>query len=440
MSDVLLHLPLPHQRLALLAPSRFKVLCWGRRCGKTEGVGLTAVVDGHGPRIAGQPIFSGALHGGTIWWVTKTSGVASLIWRALKETLRGSWIKINEVERRIDLDGVPCPGSITVKSGDEPDSLRGPGLDGLVIDEAAYCPGEVWDVMRPALADRRGWAIFISTPNYKKSGAWFEDLYVQAPARGWYRERRPTSDNPKIPSEEIEQARREMAPLLFRQEYLAEFIRGSGAIIKADWFRYYRTRTGDGGSLAYELQADDGIRVASGTEGLRYGTADLAVSLKTSADYTAIASCLATGRRDLLVLGMDRRRLEGPDQLPAIERAIAQHRLGAVWIERAGYQLSLIQAAVRRGLPVRELAADRDKLSRSMPLQARMAAGAVFFPEGAPWVPELEAELLSFTGEPDGRRTDGLQAEGDYHDDQVDALSYAAQVLAQPVPSVRALV
>jgi phage terminase large subunit-like protein len=68
-----------------------------------------------------------------------------------------------------------------------------------------------------------------------------------------------------------------------------------------------------------------------------------------------------------------------------------------------------------------------------MPLQARMAAGTVYFREGAPWLPDLETELLAFSGEPDGKRPDGLEEEVDYHDDQVDALSYAAQIVGARV-------
>jgi predicted phage terminase large subunit-like protein len=69
-------------------------------------------------------------------------------------------------------------------------------------------------------------------------------------------------------------------------------------------------------------------------------------------------------------------------------------------------------------MAVKELTADRDKLSRSLPLQARMEAGQVWLPTDAQWLGELERELLAF---PNGR-----------HDDQVDTLAYAALVSGQP--------
>jgi len=79
-------------------------------------------------------------------------------------------------------------------------------------------------------------------------------------------------------------------------------------------------------------------------------------------------------------------------------------------MERAGFQLALIQFAKRDGLPVKELKADKDKVSRAMPLAARMEAGDIFLRQGAPWLVEVERELMSF---PVGQ-----------HDDIVDALGY----------------
>ena len=121
---------------------------------------------------------------------------------------------------------------------------------------------------------------------------------------------------------------------------------------------------------------------------------------------------------NLVVLDLLRQRLEGPDILPAIRGLQDRWNVPVVYIERAGFQLTLIQQARREGMAVKELRADRDKISRSLPLQARMEAGQVWFPKDAPWVGELEREVLAF---PDAG-----------HDDQVDALSYAAAVAGRP--------
>ena len=91
----------------------------------------------------------------------------------------------------------------------------------------------------------------------------------------------------------------------------------------------------------------------------------------------------------------------------------ARWRPGYIGIEGK----SVWQAARRAGLPVRELKADRDKWTRAQPAAARMSAGTVYFRAGAPWLHDLEDELLAF---PNGS-----------FDDQVDALSYAALEVAR---------
>jgi len=111
----------------------------------------------------------------------------------------------------------------------------------------------------------------------------------------------------------------------------------------------------------------------------RFCTVDLAASLKASADFTVVCSVAARGA-DLFVLDIVRRRMEGPDIVPAIRDQMSRHDLRVAHIEAAGFQLALVQEARRDGLPVKELRADRDKVARSLPLEARMEHGTVWFP------------------------------------------------------------
>ncbi len=115
----------------------------------------------------------------------------------------------------------------------------------------------------------------------------------------------------------------------------------------------------------------------------------------------------------LFVLDMHIERMEAPDIIPQIKRQLIKHNLEWVGIERAGFQLALVQFARREGLPVLELKADRDKRQRALPLSAKMEAGLVYLPknEEYSWVADVERELLTF---PVGA-----------HDDIVDCLSYA---------------
>lgn len=392
--NLLLPKPLPHQLDFLRDKARFKVVCCGRRWGKSLA-GLIACIEGHGG-------FKGAIEGGHIWWVAPNYKLASGIWRSLKTALRFVRMGKNEVERRISLPG---NGSITVKSADTPDSLRGAGLDGVVIDEAAFCSEEVWtDVLRPALSDKQGWAIFISTPCGEN---WFYKLWLQAKdSQGWKAWQRPTSDNPKIKPEELEDAKRSLGTTVFNQEFLAHFQANKSGIFKRDWFRYYDS--GETFQIKNQVFRPGDLK--------RFATVDLATSLKTSADFTVISSWgFHTGK--LILLDVIRDRMEGPDIVPSIRKAVDRHNLSSVWIEKVGFQLSLIQEARRAGLPVRELEPNKDKVSRAMPATALMEGERVWFPRYAPWLSEIENELLNF---PNGS-----------HDDFVDTLSYAVAVSKQ---------
>jgi predicted phage terminase large subunit-like protein len=282
----------------------------------------------------------------------------------------------------------------------------------VVLDEAAFMAEEAWsEALRPSLSDRQGSALFISTP---KGHNWFWDLHERARTlKGWSSWQFPTLSNPRIDSAELDQARTELGSLVFSQEFDAEFVDMGGQVFHRDWLRYCNIRTTDSGNTVVEFESE-----AVDIQDLRrFVTVDLAASIKEHADYTVIAVTGFDGT-NLVVLDVLRRRLEGPDILPAVRRLQGKWDVPVVHIERVGFQLALIQQARRDGMAVKELRADRDKLSRSLPLQARMEAGHVWFPKHAPWLGELERELLAFPNSG--------------HDDQVDALSYAAVLAGRP--------
>jgi phage terminase large subunit-like protein len=192
------------------------VVACGRRFGKTE-TGKILMIDR-------------ALTGRVCWWISPTFRMADDVWRSLKTTLDGEWIDKNEALRRIDLPG---GGVIRVQSGHDPDALRGAGLDLAVLDEAAFLHPDVWHAaIRPALADRRGEALFLSTPNGRN---WFWGLYMlghNAAHTQWQSWRFPTSANPLIDPAEIDAARDLLPEHLFKQEYEAEFLADAGAVFR----------------------------------------------------------------------------------------------------------------------------------------------------------------------------------------------------------------
>jgi phage terminase large subunit-like protein len=206
------------QRIIADDPARFRVVACGRRWGKTT-LGLILAIEA-------------ARAGGRVWWVAPTYGLAFQPWRDLKRLLIDDPRSKLESERHIDL--TETGGSITVQSADDPDSLRGVGLDFAVIDEAAFMAEEAWTAaLRPALADRTGRALIISTPRGRN---WFFRAHqrgVDPLIEGWMGWHHPTASNPRIGAEEIAEARRTLPERIFQQEYLAAFLEDGGSVFRS---------------------------------------------------------------------------------------------------------------------------------------------------------------------------------------------------------------
>jgi len=198
--------------------ARFKVVSCGRRFGKTL-LGVVLAI-------------SCALAGGAVWWVGPTSREAGIGWRAMKglaQQIPG--IVVKAADRQIVF---PTGGWIAVLSA-QSQTLRGEGLDLIIIDEAAFLPGllNVWqEDLRAALSDRMGAAMFISSPNGRGDfyTLWQRGSNIEHP--DWQSWQASTYDNPFIPKSEIDAAKRELPDWVFRQEYLAEFVTFAGKVYK----------------------------------------------------------------------------------------------------------------------------------------------------------------------------------------------------------------
>jgi|GEM_PF-1022314 len=193
----------------------------------------------------------------------------------------------------------------------------------------------------------------------------------------------------------------------FGQEFEAAFLTPGGGIFRPEWLHSRWTRDG----TSYVLTPASGPPAIVPGDGLvTFATVDLAASLRTTADYSVVMVFGKTTGNRLLVLDVDRARREGPDLVPTMQRAVKAWKCRAVYIEKVGFQLALVQDARRQGLPVRELEADRDKVARALPATAALEGGLVFLPREARWLRDFESELLAF---PNGQ-----------FDDQVDAFAY----------------
>jgi hypothetical protein len=169
------------------------------------------------------------------------------IWNDLKSRLsKQRWIKkVNESELTITL----VNGSqIMLRSADNYDSMRGLGLDFVVFDEFADIAQETWtEVIRPALSDRQGHALFIGTP--KGMGNWAKDLWDQGQNpnfNDWSSYQYTTLDGGNVEESEITAAQHDLDERTFRQEYMATFETYAGAVYYAfDRSQLYDNRNFD---------------------------------------------------------------------------------------------------------------------------------------------------------------------------------------------------
>lgn len=215
--NVILPALFPRQRTIVDDSARFKVIVCGRRWGKTQTAAWEAL--------------RRALRGQLVWWVAPTAEVTRRGWRKiipLAQRIPG--VDIRRALREIEFPG---GGLIGFKTGDSDSGLLGEGLDYLIVDEAALVRETAWtQELRPALSDREGGAMFISTPRGQN---WFWRAYLLGvdPERAdWQSWRFPTSTNPVIKASEIEAARELLPARAFEQEYLAEFLADGGVVFR----------------------------------------------------------------------------------------------------------------------------------------------------------------------------------------------------------------
>ena len=206
------------QREVSSSPARFRVVIAGRRWGKTH--------------MACRELARFARHPDRrIWYIAPSYRMAKQIaWDHLKARLYSlNWIaKVNESDLSIKL----VNGSqIALRGADNPDSLRGVFLDFCVFDEFAMIDEKAWtEVIRPALSDRQGSAMFISTPMGRN---WAFDLYnrgVDKTEHNWESFTYTTLEGGNVTEAEIESARTDMDERQFKQEYLASFETYEGVI------------------------------------------------------------------------------------------------------------------------------------------------------------------------------------------------------------------
>jgi phage terminase large subunit-like protein len=241
---------------------------------------------------------------------------------------------------------------------------------------------ETWDTVRPILSDNLGKSLMITTPNGVN---WFYDLFENAKRRDdWAVFHYPTENSPKIDKKELALAKEELGSLVYAQEFLAEFTE-VGNMFKREWFRYFEILHPNSEDPEYLVDGE----VYKHSDLSFFGTMDTALSQKETADYSVI-----------MVVGTT------PDG--------KKFNLAWLGVEDSSFGLGIIQMARRQGLPIKNLKADKSKTARAVPAAAGVENGTIYFLKNAKWLVEFEKELTSFPS-------------SGTHDDQVDALAYAAR-------------
>lgn len=201
---------------------RFRVISCGRRFGKTV---LSS------KEIKGKAIYKPSR---IAYFATTFQQARDIMWEMIKKELQGAIISINEARLEVKVKTIGnLESTITLRGWESIETARGQSYDMLILDEVASMRNfwSNWqEVLRPTLTDRKGEAIFISSP---KGFNHFYDLYnMELKDEDFKSFHFTTYDNPLIPVEEIEKAKKELTEDRFAQEYLADFRKTEGLVYK----------------------------------------------------------------------------------------------------------------------------------------------------------------------------------------------------------------
>jgi predicted phage terminase large subunit-like protein len=412
MTDLAFEL-LPWQQQVWTSGSRFNVVAAGRRSGKT--------------RLAIYMLLYHALQleKGHVWYVAPTQGAArDILWDELQHLGRGVITKAHINNLQVTLVN---GAKITLKGADRPETLRGVSLKFLVLDEYATMKPETWDtILRPALADQMGPALFIGTPAGRNH---FYDMFNYAGGvcgsgesggKGhsqdpdWTAWHFTSHDNPFVPNEEIEAARRSMSTFAFEQEFCASFNVSGSEQFRDEWMRY--------SSLEDWRQKGDDAQyfIACDLAGFQ----ELEKSSTPRLDDSAIAIVLA-GTQGWYVEDIISGRWTLKETAEKIFNAVQEYKPVKVGIEKGISKQAVmsplgdLMRRTGRFFRVEELThGNQKKTDRIMwALQGRFEHGRITLPPDAEWLMKFLDQLFSFPNKM-------------VHDDLVDALAYIDQLVS----------
>ena len=387
---------LPWQKQVYSDDTRFKVIVAGRRCGKSRLSAVSLLVEG-----------LRCPQGSAVMYVAPTQGQArQIIWDLLMELGREviSSSHVNNMDITL-INGA----KIYVRGSDRPDTLRGVSLTYLVLDEVADIKADTWEkVLRAALSDKKGKALFIGTP---KGRNWFYDMYNLGESEEdeeWKSWHFTTKDNPLIDPKEIDGAKKTLSSFAFKQEYEASFDNAGTDTFKEEWLKFGEEPNDGNYYIAIDL---------AGFENL-----SMNAQAKKRLDQTAIAVVKATEDGKWFVRKIEHGRWDIKETCQRIIKNIKAFQPAGVGIERGSLKnavlpyLSDLMRSNNVYAHIEDLTHGNKKKTERViwALQGRFEHGKVILNEEEDW-DHFRDEFVMFP-------TTGV------HDDLLDALSYIDQL------------
>lgn len=387
---------LPWQKKVYSDDTRFKVIVAGRRCGKSRLSAVSLLVEG-----------LRCPQGSAVMYVAPTQGQArQIIWDLLMELGR----EVIQSSHVNNMDITLINGAkIYVRGSDRPDTLRGVSLTYLVLDEVADIKQETWEkVLRAALSDKKGKALFIGTP---KGRNWFYDIYnlgSEGTDEEWKSWHFTTKDNPLIDPKEIEGAKKTLSSFAFKQEYEASFDNAGTDTFKEEWLKFGEEPQYGNYYIAIDLAGFENIGMTA--------------SAKKRLDQTAIAVVKVTEDGKWWVNKIEHGRWDIKETCQRILKNVRAFQPQGVGIERGSLKnavlpyLSDLMRANNTYCHIEDLTHGNKKKTERVvwALQGRFEHGKITLNEDEDW-DEFRDEYVMFPTP-------------QVHDDLLDALSYIDQL------------
>lgn len=399
----------PAQLEIFRSPARFKVVAAGRRFGKSYLAAMALILAGMKDVHTGASGKSYNVKLKQVWYVAPTFEQGKMImWPLLKELGRGVITSTHENTATCTLVN---GRQIRIKGADRPDSLRGIGLSYVVLDEYAFMKEFVWEsILRPALSDVEGEALFIGTPDGKNH---FYRTFMDATKIGlpfWQSFHYKSIDNPTLQSSEIESARSTISSELFRREFEASFTEDSGDIFQSSWFKIVEDAPDVGD---YYVAVD----LAGFTKGETGGRGKPVIR-----DEHAIA-VVKVGTWGWFVENIIHGQWDVRETALQIMKTYKDYRPLSIGIEKGALKnavLPYLEDEMKR-LNVFFTPTDLSHGGQAKPqriswsMQGRAEKGRIYLKEGASWVPKFLEQATDFPSPLT-------------HDDLIDAVSYIDQL------------